>query len=203
MLPHTLLLLVIGVNSLALSMLLGVAPLWQPHVPALPHARPQMLEEWLALRQLSSKVWACVCQAPRGQQAREPWLKISSGFCPLGECVSAVDLSGQCIWWGIWVRSCLNLAARGWRWTAEPAAWSKELGGWGGLCPAGRGSGGQCPLPHLLPFFHTCYHFLRCKELLLIAVLNRPSAASPHWAIKWINLPIGDHKFEFSRFLKK
>lgn len=50
------------------------------------------------LRRFSSKVWDCVCQAPRGHQAGEPWLKISSGFCPLGECISAVDLSGQCIW---------------------------------------------------------------------------------------------------------
>lgn len=168
MLPHTLL-LVIDVNSLALKMLCGVAPLWQPKPST---CQASDAEGMNSLRWFSSKVWTCVCQAPRGHQAGEPWLKISSGFWPRGECISAVDLSGQGIWWGIlgeklWgilgeklpESCCQRLKVNRWVSSQERGA------GWLRWAPAllGMGARGQCPrspspaVPS--PFFHTLLPF--------------------------------------------
>lgn len=167
MLPHTLL-LVIGVNSLALSMLCGVAPLWQPKPSTCQASDAGGMN---SLRWFSSKVWTCVCQAPRGHQAGEPWLKISSGFWPRGDCISAVYLSGQGIWWGILGEKLWDILGEKLpesRSTAESAARSEEPGGEGGLLPCWAWEwGGSACGPHLqqcrLLFFTPCYLFLRCK----------------------------------------
>lgn len=164
LIPHTLL-LVIGVNSLALSMLCGVAPLWQPEPSTCQASDAGGMN---ILRWFLSKVWTWFARLLGDSRLESPGWRFPQDFDPQENAFLQLIFLGSVFGEVFWVRSCLNLAARGWRWTAESAARSEEPGGWGGLLPCWAWErGGSARSPHLqqcrLLFFTPCYHFLRCK----------------------------------------